>query len=67
MINYEENREFNYNTGQDITTRYTIAKIKRIIKLIVDKRNNEEELCKEITTLLDESMRDYYDELKERV
>ena len=76
MIKYEENREFNTKTGQEITTmlllsnkkdRYTIAKIKRIIKLIVDKRNNEEKICEEITILLDECMRDYYSDLKKRV
>ena len=67
------NNDWNSNTGKDINTimlvseksdRYMVGHIKRIIKLLVEKRNSEAELQKEINTILNECMRDYYGELK---
>ena len=73
MIKFEQSDDWNYNTGETTLQmifiypkrdRYMIARIKKLVQLLVDKRNTEEELQKEIHTILDECMRDYYGRLE---
>lgn len=72
-INFESTREWDPHRGEETihmifkfkkSDRYMMGRIKHIVKLLVDKRNSEEELQKEIHTILNECMRDYYGDLE---
>lgn len=76
MITYSDKEDWNPQKARNIVTltftyqkqdRQMMYRIRKLIELLVDKRNTEEELQKEMTIILDECMRDYYGELKEEV
>ena len=72
-IKFEQSTEWNPHTAEDTehmiftypkSDRYMMSRIRHLVMLLVDKRNTEEELQKEIHTILDECMKDYYGELE---
>lgn len=77
MIEFTENTEWNYNIARNTTTitltypkgdRYAVNHyIIPLIKLIAEKRKNETHLQVLMSELLDDCMRDYFGELKERI
>ena len=77
MIEFTENTEWDYNIARNTTTitltyskkdRYCVKHyILPFIRLIAQKRSNETHLQDLMSELLDDCMRDYFGELKERI
>lgn len=76
MIKLHEESDWDYHGENTLTLTLKYPKSDRycvnhyilpLIRLICLKRSNEEQIQKLMTELLDDCMRDYYGELKERV